>query len=97
MTVHRYLVTGDVAQRMDAWIPTASYANWIEGRERGENRETWLVTCFSEHTEAFLTGAEAAGVTVEEIEGAGDDESYRLIFGEPGSGWDPAAPVPVSD
>lgn len=86
MTVHRYLVTGDDARRMEAWMPTAGYANWIEGREKG-GRETWLVTCYAEHAKAFLRATEAAGVTVEEIEGAGDTESYKLVVGEPGSGW----------
>lgn len=91
MTVHRYLVTGDAAQRMEAWMPVAGYTNWIEGRENGADRETWLVTGFAEHRVPFLAAAKAAGVTVEEIEGAGDDETYRLLVGEPGSGWTPEA------
>lgn len=88
--MHRYLVTGDDAQRMNAWTPTAGYANWIEGRRTpgAATRETWLVTCYAGHAKAFLRAAEAAGVTVEEIDGAGDTEEYRLVVGEPGSGWD---------
>lgn len=90
MTVHSYLVTGSEDQKWDAWLPTASYANWIEGRENGD-RETWLVTCFDDSRAAFLTAAKDAGVTVEEIEGAGDDESYKLLVGEPGTGWNASA------
>lgn len=87
VTVHRYLVTGDEDQRMDTWSPTAGYTNWIEGSENG-NRETWLVTCYAEHAKAFLRDAEAAGVTVEQINGAGDTETYTLVIGNPGSGWE---------
>lgn len=91
MTVRRYLVTGDEPAKWEAWLPAAMYANWIEGRENGSDRETWLVTCFDENSAAFLATAKAAGVTVEEIEGAGDSETYRLLVGEPGSGWTPEA------
>ena len=90
MTVHRYLVTGGEDQKWDAWLPTAAFANWIEGRENGD-RETWLVTCMGEQADFFLAAARDAGVTVEEIEGAGDGESYALVVGEPGSGWQPVA------
>lgn len=92
MTVRRFLVTGEDDQRIAAWEPTAGYANWIEGR-RAPGRaaaETWLVTCYAEHGAPFLAHAKAAGVTVEEIEGADDSESYTLLVGEPGSGWDQA-------
>lgn len=88
MSVHRYLVTGTEDQKWDAWLPTAPYANWIEGRENGEDRETWLVTCMDEHAEFFLNSARTAGATVEEIEGAGDSETYTLVTGAPGSGWE---------
>lgn len=86
VSVHSYLVTAEFGERMDTWALTAAYANWIEGRER-DGRETWLVTCFDENSEAFLAAAKAAGVTVEEIEDAGDGETYKLLAGEPGSGW----------
>jgi hypothetical protein len=86
MSVHRLLVTSDADRRMDVWAATGTYANWIEGRENGD-RETWLVTCFDDHREAFLAAACAAGVTVERIDGAGEDESYELLAGEPGTGW----------
>jgi hypothetical protein len=91
VSVRSYVVTGDDAQRMAAWMPTAMFANWIEGRKCGDHgdRETWLVTCFDEQRDAFLAASKAAGVTVEEIEHAGDAETYKLLVGEPGTGWTP--------
>lgn len=89
MTVHSYLVTGDQDQKWDAWLPTAAFANWIEGRANGDDRETWLVTCMDEHAGFFISSARAAGATVQEIDGAGDSETYTLITGAPGSGWTP--------
>lgn len=91
MSEHSYLVTGEDEQRWNAWEPTAVYANWIEGR-RAKGRataETWLVTCFDESRETFLAAAKNAGVTVEEIEGTDDQETYKLLVGEPGTGWAP--------
>lgn len=85
MTVHRFLVTSG-HRRMDVWAATGSYANWIEGRENG-GRETWLVTCYDEHREAFLTAARTFGATVERIDGGGEDETYELLVGTPGTGW----------
>ena len=85
MTVHRYLVTASTGSRMDLWAATGAYANWIEGRGPQE-RETWLVTCFAEHSSHFLAAArQRADATVEEIEGAGDAEQYVLVAGEPGT------------
>lgn len=99
MTVRSYVVTGDDAQRVNAWIPTGAFANWIEGRRCGDglDRETWLVTCFDEHRAAFLDASKAAGVTVEEIEGAGDAETYKLLVGEPGTGWTPPSTPDIDE
>ena len=85
-SVHRFLVTADLDQKMTMWAATATFANWIEGRENGD-RETWMVTCFDDQAEQFLAAARAVGVTVQEIEGAGDGESYILLVGDPGTGW----------
>jgi hypothetical protein len=85
--VHRFLVTTDADAKFRVWSLTAPFANWIEGRDNGD-RETWLVTCFAEQGDQFTAAARATGVTVEEIEGAGDSEHYRLLVGEPGSGWE---------
>jgi len=88
VTVHRYLVTAADYAKWDMWQATAPWANWIEGRGNGD-RETWLVTCLAEDSAAFLDAAKRTGVTVEEIDGAGDSETYTLLTGEPGSGWKP--------
>jgi hypothetical protein len=87
MSVHRFLVTAPIGERMDMWAVTAIFANWIEGRGP-EDRETWLVTCFDEHAQGFLEAGRRSGVTVEEVEGAGDDERYVMRVGEPGTGWE---------
>jgi hypothetical protein len=86
--VHRFLVTAAEGPKFDLWSVTGFFANWIEGRPNGE-RETWLVTVFDEAAGSFLDAARPAGVTVEEIEGAGDDERYVMRVGEPGTGWKP--------
>lgn len=86
MAVHRYLVTANDAQKWHLWQATAAAANWIDGRTH-DRSETWLVTVYGEHTAAFLEAARAAGATVEEIQGAGDTETYELRVGEPGTGW----------
>lgn len=87
MSVHRFLVTGSISQRMATWEATGLYANWIEGRGPQEH-ETWLVTCMGEHGEYFLAAARATGVTLQEVEGAGDTETYPYLIGAPGSGWE---------
>jgi hypothetical protein len=84
--VHRYLVTASADLKMDTWAATGMFANWLEGRPNGDC-ETWLVTVFDEDSASFLEAARQVGVTVEEIEGAGGSESYVLLAGEPGSGW----------
>lgn len=84
--VHRYLVTASVDLKMNTWAATAMFSNWLGGRENGD-RETWLVTVFANRSESFLLAARNIGVTVEEIEGGGESESYALRVGEPGSGW----------
>ena len=86
MSVHGYLVTAGPDSKMALWAASAGYTNWLEGRENGA-RETWQVMCFDEDLEAFLGLAGEAGCTVEEIVGAGDNETYALRVGEPGSGW----------
>lgn len=81
-----YLVTASFDQRMDMWAATATFSNWFEGRGP-QDRQTWHVACVRECTDAFLGVARTLGVTVEEIQGAGDDERYVLLAGEPGTGW----------
>ncbi len=86
--VHTYLFTGPLSARMDTWAATGMFTNWIEGRGP-DDRQTWLVTCFDDRAHSFLEAARLVGATVEEIEGAGDDERYVLRVGEPGTGWSP--------
>lgn len=85
--VHRYLVTAEVGPRMDVWVATGMYANWIEGRSNRTDRETWLVTCYDQDSTPFLDVARIFGVTVEELHGTADSERYELLTGEPGTGW----------
>lgn len=89
MSVRRFLVTAPVGDRMDVWAATSTYANWIEGRGPQE-RETWLATCPGQYAEHFIAAARCRpDLTVEEIQGAGDDERYELVAGQPGTGWKP--------
>lgn len=84
MSVHFFLVTAPMPARVKVWMATAPFANWLEVRG-----ETASVTCFDQDEEAFLDIARQVGVTVEEIEGSGDNERYALRVGEPGTGWGP--------
>jgi hypothetical protein len=86
MSVRYFLVTAPDETRMRMWINT-TYANWLEGRPNRNGGETWSVTVFGEHASHFIEVALAMSVTLEEIEGAGDAEQYRLLVGDPGTGW----------
>jgi hypothetical protein len=85
MTVHGLLVTATEAEKFEVWAATAPFSNWLDGRPNGD-RETWHVMVYDEHLKLFLAAAEGAA-TVERIEGSGESETYRLLLGEPGSGW----------
>lgn len=88
MSVHRYLVTAPTDARLQLWIGTAEFANWIEGRPNRHQGETWMVTVMGEEVQLFLDLARHTdGVTVEELEGAEDTEQYLLRVGMPGTGW----------
>lgn len=94
MALRRLLVTADDQTRLALWLPLATVANWIEGRPhpRRPGVETWSVTVFDPDTDLLLEAARRAGATVEEIDGADDDETYRLLVGTAGSGWAAASP-----
>lgn len=85
--VHAYLVTTPPDEHFDLWAATAPVANWIESRT-GRNGVTWQVMVMSANAPQFLDIArKIGGITVEEIEGAGDGERFVLLVGEPGTGW----------
>jgi hypothetical protein len=87
--VHAYLVTTPPGEHLDLWAATAPVANWIESRP-GKNGVTWQVMVMADNGPRFLDIARKfGGITVEEIEGAGDDERFPLLVGEPGTGWKP--------
>lgn len=92
--VHRLLVTAGSKARMRTELHTGPYANWLEGRINGHGTETWWVTVMETDGDRFLAEARETGVTVEEVLGTGDGESYNLVVGKPGSGW-VAPPAPV--
>jgi hypothetical protein len=86
MTVHRLLITARTELRVDLWAATCEFSNWLEGRENGD-RVTWLTIVYDGDLPVFLDAAEKLGVTVDEVDGAGETESYRTLVGAPGTGW----------
>jgi len=86
--VHSYLVTGTDDGRRSMQVATAAVANWLDTRQR-----TTLVTCFDEDSEGFLRSARSLGLTVEEIVHGAAGETYKLLVGEPGTGWEASGDV----
>lgn len=84
--LRRFLVTAPDDLRLDLWAATSMMTNWLEGRDAGPGRQTWHVMS-SGPSSGFLSAAESIGVTVEEIHGTGNSESYELLVGRPGTGW----------
>jgi len=84
--VLRALVTGEQHDLIRTAARTGFYANWIDSKQK-DGRETHIVTVFDNERSQFLSTAKETGVTVEEIHGAGDDETYELLVGAPGTGW----------
>ena len=82
----RALVTGEQPALLSMNQRTAYYANWIDSKQK-DGRETYIVTVFDNERHQFIDTALQTGVTVEEIHGAGDDETYELLVGAPGTGW----------
>lgn len=96
MTVHGCLVTvpgpADEGHHLSLWFNTWGISNWLDARE-GKSGITWHVMVPDEHMENFLVSARAlcergCSLTVEEIEGAGDGETYKLLAGNPHCGWE---------
>lgn len=88
MAVLRYLVTVAEDTRFYLWWSTALYTNWLDVRFLLDGRQTWLVMVY-EPVDEFLAVARAVGATVELVHGGDDTETYELIVGEPGTGWNP--------
>lgn len=92
MSVHAYLVTTrNDSHRLDLWQLTGWTANWLEGRD-GKHGQTWQVMVPGEYAAQFraaVADLNAAGrdITLEEIHGAADHETYELLAGQPDSGW----------
>lgn len=85
--VHAYLVTTPPDEHFGLWAATATVANWI-GSCAGRNGTTWQVMVMGDSGPAFLEAArKLGGITVEEVEGAGEGERFVLLVGEPGTGW----------
>lgn len=98
-----YLVTGRAPHLTEFMISTMHYANWRDSRpvtpgaEEGSDT-TARVMVMDKDAEPFLGLARYVNglpredrvrtLTVERIIPAGDGESYELLIGDPGTGWD---------
>lgn len=81
--VKRYLVTTpDPEARQDFHLRVGFVGNVIDQRS-----DTVFYTVMGENAEGFLEAAREVGVTVEELHGGGESETYELLIGEAGSGW----------
>jgi len=61
-------------------------ANGFERRERN-GRFTANYTVFEKHLDAVMKAAAATDCTLEEIVREDGNESYKVLVGEPGTGW----------
>lgn len=90
MSVHRFLVTASIEDRMNIWAATAARCNWLGEAKGPVERETWLVTCFDKDAHLMRTAVTAfPDATLQEIEFAGDVEQYVAVCGDPERGWKP--------
>lgn len=83
------VTTDDEGKRLGFHFAVAAVANSFERREvEGADppRATINYVVDDQHLTPFLAVAREVGVTVEEIE-PGDEETYTLLVGEPGTGW----------
>jgi hypothetical protein len=86
--VRGFLVTVNPQRRIDLWMKMAYYSNWLDARINARGTETWHVMVVGEAVDEFLAAArDEGGITIEEIIGAGDNETFELRVGEPGTGW----------
>lgn len=82
--VNGYLVTGAEHERMQLWRTSCHVTNWLDLRD-----QTAHVMVFDENLSQFLANAGQFGLTVQRIDGAGDDERYEILVGEESDGWTP--------
>ena len=89
MTVHRVLATAEPVPLNVFTMVTGFAVNWLEVREnpRHDGRRTALGTVFEESFSGLQDIAQKDGVTIEEVVREDDQECYRILVGEPGSGW----------
>ena len=91
MAVRRVLATADPVRLNVFTMVTGFAVNWLEVREnpRHEGKRTALGTVFEESFSGLQAVAQAArdDLTVEEVVHEDDQERYRILVGEPGSGW----------
>jgi hypothetical protein len=83
-SVHGYLVTGDEGPREGLWRTSCHVTNWLDLRG-----QTAHVMVFDENLNQFLANAAQFGLTVQRIEGAGEDEHYQILVGDEADGWTP--------
>lgn len=77
-----FLVSGNEEQLTDFHLRVYMVLNGIDRRG-----DTCRYTCFSEDREGAMLAAEEAGVTMEEIVGAGEDEDYLMLVQGEHRGW----------
>lgn len=96
-SVRRFLVT-DAEQQIDGvmcvsqlvrafHVAVSHVANAIETRTRN-GRTTTIYTVMSSRAERVLGVARELGLTVQEVEGSWERETYPYLVGAVGSGWE---------
>lgn len=85
--VRGLLVTGEQPNIMDFWMPLAGVLNTMVRRDRTTHFTLWNDPPV---LDAVVESARRAGVSVQEIVGAGDSERYETLHETPGAGlWRP--------
>jgi hypothetical protein len=82
--VLRLLATANRGSMVQFQLRTGLLANFLETRGR-----TTIFTLMSEHFGDILEEAKMHGVTLQKIDGAGDNESYTLVHQGELPGWSP--------
>ena len=74
--VRGLLVTGEQPNVLQFWTPLAMVLNHIDGKDR-----TWHFTLWNDPPvlDAVVESAKQAGVSLQEIVGRGDNETYETL------------------